>query len=401
MHLIESYSLQAGHRISSSGPEIYEKYFPLDIKNPYITLHTTSKPSKTYDLWPEALRELLPILVKENISVVQVGGKDDVKINNIYNTAGLANINQTAYIIKNSIGFIGCDSVCAHLAGMYKIPQVVLYSNNFIECVLPYFNDADKMILLEPDRSNGRKPCFSFQEHPKTINEIPAEKIVYSLLSLLNKHAGYNFSLEIPYSTAYVGSLYTHRNVESSNEQPVNISNLGIDSLICRYDLNPKDDILSQQLQICPCSIVTNKPIDFNLLNSFKPRIRDVNYILETSKYDISFIKWLHTNHFPYSLLTYETDIKVINSLKFSCLDYNIVNTRSQSEPPAALAGKDLSKIYFRSNIFILSNGKVYPCEAALKDGLDAGLEQNLLPVINRADFWRDSERMMFVEKIK
>jgi ADP-heptose:LPS heptosyltransferase len=84
----------------------------------------------------------------------------------------------------------GADSFPTHIASGYNKKIVALYSNNYVNCVKPFFGNPKDHILLEPKRNS--KPTFSFEENPKTINSIKPETIAGNILNLLE-----NISLKI------------------------------------------------------------------------------------------------------------------------------------------------------------------------------------------------------------
>ena len=192
MHLLSQYALASASKISR--PFILEKFFPTSF-NKYITLHSTSKPSKSYSFFSEVISIIKSVLDKENIQIIQIGGQSDNKIRGIIDLCGATNINQTAYLIKNSLLHLGIDSFPIHFADFYNKPIVGLYSNNFIGCVEGFFGDKSKQILLEPEvRKQGIKPSFSMDEpYPKQIDSILPEIIAQSVLKLLNLPYSYHY----------------------------------------------------------------------------------------------------------------------------------------------------------------------------------------------------------------
>ena len=183
MHLIETYALNCGLKIDK--PYIYEKYCPIPFDD-YISFQPCSKyESKSYDLWQEVINQIAPKLIEKNIHIVQIGGKDEKPLENCYHLQGKTNINQAAYIIKRSIMHFGADSFGIHVASNYDKPIVALYSNSRPENAGPYFNSNGKIKIFEIDKKD-RKPSYSAQESPKTINEIDPIQVANSILSILN-----------------------------------------------------------------------------------------------------------------------------------------------------------------------------------------------------------------------
>ena len=143
MHLLDSQSLQSGKKIQK--PQVYERYFSLPVDK-YITVHTTSKNAKTYDYFADVISILAPILQKEGIHFLQIGAKEDRPLKNVINICGGSSYGQTAFVIKNSLLHLGVDSFPNHLAGYFDVPVVGLYSNNYLDCVRPFFGDSAKQI---------------------------------------------------------------------------------------------------------------------------------------------------------------------------------------------------------------------------------------------------------------
>ena len=76
MHLLETYALSTGSKIGK--PFIVKKFFPVKYEK-YITIQNSSgMPAKCYDYFQQVVDFLLPVLNKENIGIVQIGGKEDV-----------------------------------------------------------------------------------------------------------------------------------------------------------------------------------------------------------------------------------------------------------------------------------------------------------------------------------
>ena len=160
MHLLEQYSLASGVKIKK--PYIYEKFFPVTADK-YITFHPSSKPSKTYDYWQEVINLILPVLDSKGIKIIQLGQEKEKVYNGVLSLVGFTNINQTAFVLRGSMLHVGADSFPTHIASGYNKKIVALYSNNYVNCVRPFFGDPKDHVLLEPKRNN--KPTFSFEEN--------------------------------------------------------------------------------------------------------------------------------------------------------------------------------------------------------------------------------------------
>ena len=227
MKLVENYALQVGQKIDKMWT--LEKYFPLPF-NDFIIVTPFSKPSKNYSYWVEVLSLIHPIFEKNNIKILQCGGKDEPSLPFCVNLQGQTNWGQLQYLISKSKLVLSTDTAAAHLAGHYNKPLVVLISNNFKECVSPYFGDKEKQVIFEPDRST-KNPSFTLDEgENKQINEIKPEDIVKAVFKLLN------IDFDYPYKTLQIGRAYNARTIESVPDQIVDFSKLGVNSLIIRMD---------------------------------------------------------------------------------------------------------------------------------------------------------------------
>ena len=87
MHLVEAYATSSGLKINK--PYIYTNFFPIT-SSKYICFHPFSKfPSKNYDYWQEVINIIHPYLKEKNIDIIQIGTKDDKRIDkciHIYST---------------------------------------------------------------------------------------------------------------------------------------------------------------------------------------------------------------------------------------------------------------------------------------------------------------------------
>ena len=229
MHLLESYSLATGLKIDK--PEMLEKYFPLGVDKQYITLQPFGKfESRKYDYWNEVMHLLFPILLQNDIYVLQIGGKEEPRLDHCVYVAGQSSYNQSAYLIRRGLLHLGVDSLSIHIASGLNKKIVGLYCNMYLQNSRPYWSNDDDVILLEADRK-GDKPTFAVEEHPKSINTIFPEVIAKSVCDLLNL----DFSAK--YKTVYIGENYPSKTYEMVPAHPVDLSVINLDSVIVRMDL--------------------------------------------------------------------------------------------------------------------------------------------------------------------
>lgn len=386
MHIVEAYATNCGVKIGK--PFIYPKYYPLKIDN-YITLHPASKKSKSYDYWQEVVNILAPVLEKVGITIVQIGTAADPKLRGCYITSGQTNINQVAYLVQNSLLHLGVDSFPTHIASSFDKKIVSLYSNNNLNNVKPYWGNPSNQILLTPNY-DGKKPSYSLEENPKTINTIYPETIAKSVCKLLDIDFDYNFS------TVCVGNSYLNRIVESVPNSVVDIRQLGVQSLIMRMDFLFDENILAHQMSLCPCSVITDKPVDIELLKRFRPNLVDVYYVIDKN-HNPEFVESLEKLGTHKHLLSYLPE-QENEDIKIHYMEQGIIHWRT-SQKPEGVKNEDIKNLKYLSNKFTLSEGKIFPSKSAWLKGKQVdSFNPQFLDVINDLEFWKESEHFYFLK---
>ena len=391
MNLGELYALSAGQSLDKINT--VEKFYP-GLPVSYIVVQPWSKPAKNYSWWDEVLDLIYPYLQKNNIELIQVGGKDERPLKYCKHTQGTTNWGQLQYIISKSKLVLCTDSVSAHLAGHYNKLLVDLISGNFKECVAPYFGDKSKQIILEPDRKL-KNPMFSMDEGPiKQIDEIKPEEIAKSVLKLLNIDFVY------PYNTLLIGNFFQNKILESAVSDVIDIKKLNAQNLVMRLDWDYNLAILQNQLALNPCQVITTKEIPLNILQKYKNNISGVIYSI-TEDNNPEFIKQLISLKIPYQLIS-ELSEEKLNGIKLDFLDFNPI-TRINKDIPEKLKNINIDNLYLKSSKLVLGNGKFF---ASYQDYI---IGRNINPMLNepikvikeKIDLlWSESEFMYFLEKV-
>lgn len=391
MNLAELYSLSSGQKLDKI--HTFEKYYP-GLPSNYIVIQPWSKPSKNYSFWDEVLDLIYPILQKNNISLVQVGGPNEKQLKYCIQTQGTTNWGQLEYIISKARLVLCTDSVSAHLAGHYNTPLVDLISNNFSQCVAPFYGDKLKQIILEPDRIN-KNPSFSLDEgQNKQIDEIKPEDIANSVLKLLNIDFNYQ------YKTIQIGQHYSNKLLESAVDSVIDLKKLGANQIVMRLDINNNLVILQNQLSLNPCQIFTDQPIPIEILQRFRQNILGVVYIIKENN-NPEFIKVLIENKIGYQLIS-DLPIEKLNPIKLDYLDYGVIIPISK-EIPEKLKNIDLSKVYVKTSKLLLSKGKFYNSFQSYINGTDFNPQKNepiKIDIRNINLLWNESDFCLFLEKI-
>lgn len=393
MHLLERYALDASAKIDRA--HIYEKFFPLAV-NKYVTIQPFSKyNSKNYSYWNEVLFILKPILDRAGITIVQIGGPNEPALEGVYHTQGQTNIGQVAYIIKNSLLHLGADSFAAHIAGHFEKKIVALYSNNFVECVRPFWGNPDDQILIIPN-GNGQKPSFSAEENPKTIDSINPELIAESVCNLLD------LDFDFPFETIYKGAFYTQpKMLEIVPDVAVNITNLQVQNIIVRMDFLFNEDVLINQLRISNCTIVTDKPINLDLLKQFKDKIQQIVYIVTKDNHP-KFVESLQKMGFNLGLISTLSE-EELTPFKLNYLDIGLIHRKDvpHSLKESPLKDHDPKKLYYRSNKITLGRQKIYTSKGAwIQDIPSSTASPSFISIHDIPDFYEELDYFL-IAKIK
>ena len=354
MHILEQYALNCGLKIGK--PYIYEKYFPLPFEK-YITFNPFGKfNSRKYDYWQEVIDLLNPILLKNNIKIVQIGGQNENGYNNCFHLMGQTNFNQTAFIIKNSLLHFGVDSFPIHMASYYDKKIVALYCNMYSSQSKPYWSNPDNIKLIQADLNN-KKPSYLAEENPKTINKIKPEIIANSILDFLN------INEKINYESIFIGEKYGNHLIESipSVILPPEIFSNTLLNIRFDYidDIEEKDYICTfNNLNIRNCVIITDKPLDIEKFELFKNKITNIFYDITNVDIDFNFInktKFLGIKiDFVFNKSKCLND-NILNDKKLKLIEYPelILTIEKQNKPNDDIK---LAKIYKSKKILFANN---------------------------------------------
>lgn len=366
MNLIERYALSTGVKIGK--PFIYEKFFPLPFDK-YITFQPISKPVKNYDYWQDVLDDISPALKEAGIRIVQLGGKDEHRFNGPVHLQGLTSLNQAAYLLNRSMLHLGVDSFQTHVAGSFDVPIVSLYSNTYVQNCKPYWGDPEKQILLSPDFSK-KKPSFSFQENPKTVNTIKSEEVSKAVLKLLGLKDTIN------YETVFVGKQYSNTAM-FSNICPSDSPKIkAINGLEVRMDLNFDERFLEAIVQRCQIAIITDKPISLDLLRKYKANIGMLFFMVKDSS-GLDFVKKVISLGIKMNLIS-SLPQDELDALKIDFYETGMIGVlpKIDSKTREGIESISKSSLYFKSNKTYLKGEGVFYNKNKMDKGLAAKLPE-------------------------
>ena len=365
-HLLETYSLQTGAKISK--PFIIKNFYPVPEK--YITIHNSSgMGAKNYDHFQDVIDIIFEDLDRLNIKIIQIGGKEDIALDKCTHLQGATTYHQTAYIIQNSLLHIGNDSFPVHLASASNTPLISLYSVTTPEIAGPYFN-KENAHCLSPEYGEN-KPSFNPNEIPKTVNTIKIEKIIEKIYQILKIENSKKIE------TLYIGNKYCQKIIDFIPDTLVSQNLINVAQINMRVDLLTRDvdeNIIFRNLQLGKFQLYLNnkkKIIDINALNILKENINSVIFDVSDEPTDLSYIISLIKAGIRPIIYYRNDNLNYFNNLKIDLLDFNLQFIKQETDKKDANILENISKnitdnIFLKSNRAILSNGKVYLSEAHL-----------------------------------
>tara|TARA_R100000742_G_C4278228_1_gene100802 strand:+ start:2255 stop:3379 length:1125 start_codon:yes stop_codon:yes gene_type:complete len=350
-HLAEEYAKCCGVKIGK--PVLKPHYFPV-LYDKYITIHNDKKvQAKEYDMWPDVIKILKKYL--GDIKIIQIGAQGEETIQGVDKHMPTASLKQSSYIIDKGLGHLGIDSVPVHIASALDKPVVGIYAHTYANTCKPLWNDKSKSIQIESHR-NGRKPSFSLEEHPKTINLIKPEEIAQAVLDVLD------INKTVTHKTIFIGDHYTSNFVEVIPSQPTTVQAPLID---VRMDICHNEEVLGGILGRNDVEVTTNKPISLPLLDTRK--IKKIVY--KSDFFDVDFCEAVKSRAIPISLECRSSDhLKKQRARLFDCminlLDENEIIKKNKKRLPE----EDLGKINIASNKKVVCGDEIYESIYHLND---------------------------------
>ena len=335
-HIAEVYAKDIGVKIGK--PVITEHFFP-GLPEKYITFQASNKmQSKNYLYWDVVIR--LVKLHIGDIKIVQVGGpKDDiVKGVDLFLPSSYKQMN---YMIKNSSGHFGVDSLPMHVASVYDKPITALFGNLFKENASPLWNKNSKAICLEPDFSD-KKP--SFGKNCTRINEIKPEKIAQSIIDQLS------IKEKVKFKTINIGNTFSRQIVDivpnffaiapELKDQPINL----------KANIHMNYENIAYWCQYCKVNLYLKEIIPDEVINActnLKQIIFEYSKDTEDEAFN-KFLKKLKSNKI--NIIIEVKDKEILSSTRLKYFDFNIIEQESSEIKDIPENCKFLSKKKFSTN---------------------------------------------------
>ena len=138
MHILESYALSCGAKVDV--PFVYEQYLSLPFEK-YILFADFR-----YKHYQEVIDIIYPKLKEKDINIIHLSRSPLKQYNHTYPIKKF-NPNQSAYLVRHSLGCFGESSYFTDLASHYNKKAVCLYSNMYINTVFPEQQPPHQCIL--------------------------------------------------------------------------------------------------------------------------------------------------------------------------------------------------------------------------------------------------------------
>jgi hypothetical protein len=381
MHLIDKISKNCG--LETSSPFVMEELFPLPFDK-YILLHMDIDPIRNYSYYQDVVDIIIPTLNKYNIKVIQIGDQNCERLDSTIILLGELSVGQISYLIKNSMLVISTSEFIAQLVGRYDKNFVQLFSDTDSCYSGKYFGSKDNYRKIKV----GNKCTFGLAESELSINKILPTRICDEVLDLLN------IENTFPFKEVRVGKKYINKAVEMIPDSTVNIERLRIDAIVVRMDLKHDETILEKQLEVGICCIVTKDPINLNLLEKYRTRVREI--AIRVDSCEDQFVKDCFELGFRVILVSSLSgdDLK---KMKLKYIDYGpIFEDKNETEETY-----DKKELFFKTKKLTFSSGKLYLSEQHYLDSDPSSLAKEIKPVKRTEKFWKDLEHYTLYERIR
>jgi ADP-heptose:LPS heptosyltransferase/intein/homing endonuclease len=160
----------------------------------YITIHAGYKQghARHYSDWQEVVNNLKDYF--EDVEIVQLGEKDDPKLEGVIDLRGETSVHEMAAILEKSALHTGIDSFPMHLASWHDVPVVAIFGSSHGKSTGPYQKEGgqNKFILLEAENRLGcSKACYKdvcrVNKEMPCLSEIDPYEIFQSCVALLKE----------------------------------------------------------------------------------------------------------------------------------------------------------------------------------------------------------------------
>jgi len=384
MNVLEKYATNCGVKIKE--PHISTSYFPLR-EDPYIILDNRSKfESNCYDLFGDVMPYIKPVLEREGISIYSF--ENNVK-DNIEGAQPFVALfkKQESYLIKHSRLVVGCDNVTNYFASGLGVPSIGLYAAYPSRCTEPIW--SENHTSLESHRDSNL-PAYGLGENPKTVNFIEPEKIADNIFKMLGLED------RVEHKTFFIGDLYPVKVVEVIPDFVPPSGFMEQRALNLRMDYHFDEQILIHWLQNRKINLLSNKPVNLNLLKYFKKNVCQLTVNINknfTTQY-LTDVKNIGINVEVFCEKEDE-----LADYRFKFFDFGVNENMFKSKDDLKEEMSNLNdSTKFLSGKILLSKGKRYSCYEAKKAKKELTAKPEL--VYDTKDFWKELDHYRLINEL-
>lgn len=359
MNSLQSFSLSLNLPIGT--PELQRDYFPLDIdlSKAIIILNTfedAKKQSRVYDYIQDVIDFSSNELAQNGYFFFQPLTGKEINYrckNSIYNLTP----NQIAHLIDNCALVLCSDSMYSHVANEAGKKTICLFGPSSVVGHSPKFNPE----LFFPIRESDSPPSYRSVESSKSVNKNKVESIIgkiYSVLALSNKST---------VKTIHIGNNYPVNFIELVPDSVINPENFKDKILTVRMDYLFNEDILAEILSSRRCNIISEKPINLDLIKKYKTSIINFNLAISCDT-DIKYVKDLLKIGIKTIFFSYEDKVN-LQKTRMKFFDLTLVESFEKPSRVKSVEEKISENTVFRTNNFLLSDGKIFTSFGKWKKG--------------------------------
>lgn len=356
---------------------LHYEFLPLPFDK-YISIYNEqSVPSNFYDYFNDIIDDIYPYLKSQNIHIVQfLNAQSDLRIKNCFYLEKFS-YGQLNFILKNSMLHLCTDVYTNEICAISNTKSINLIGNRYPNSSKAYFGKDNNIII---NKFNFKKPTFTINEIPKSINKINTETISKKCLDILA------IDNSINYNTLFTGSSY--------HEYPVCdiIPNFKIsDEIYSKFNTYIRMDLFNNEsncIDFCLKSkfvlIVSNK-VSENFINICRNNCNLVIFYLSNhSKYeDLEFF------------INKGIKVQIVANSGFDISEFidfgkiNFLSNEVSDENKKLFNNKN-----FKTSKLIISNNKKYASYAHLEKGIEMS---TINKCIDSPLFWQDDSRYKII----
>ncbi len=353
MNLLKSFS--ATTCITPEKGYIYDRFFPLPFSD-YIVLNTQNEDQNSnYVFWNRTIQLITPFLEEKNIKIIQFIEDKKFQFDHIV-VDKTVSISEKSYLLKRAKFFCGSSKLYSLICSEYGVDQCFLkYDYTLDNCLV----SEDQIIHSNSTRKGFSNPVGNF------INNIRPEEVALFILKKIFPCLDFKFD-----KTICIGKIFAVPSIDLIPDCNFKIPQTQVNNeVIIRMDKFFSEENLYAQLINTPCSIVTNRTINKDILSGMKKRIKKLFFKVEKGS-DSSFLATLDSLNISYDIMT-NLSAEDLSQEKIKYLHYKKVN-RLNLLDISFLDGLDKSKVYYKTNKIIIKSGKTYASRWHLKHDISS-----------------------------